>query len=171
MPLRAWVVTRPDRPRFSSGNVSMPSRAWVVTISQRQRCRMETRFNALTGLSCYKFRSDISKFWTVVSMTSRAWVVTAKPLKDVQKGTVSMTSRAWVVTIWCIHLYPCNRSFNDLTGLSCYWVSTRLSYTHLCFNDLTGLSCYAYLQNWIGALEEFQWPHGLELLRQECPIF
>ena len=84
------------------------------------------RFNALSGLSCYKAQESIRSF-RCVSMPSRAWVVTTFKSWMPHSMSVSMPSRAWVVT----------------------------------YNPI-GIPTPNYL---------FQCPLGLELLRQECPIF
>ena len=83
-------------------------------------------------------------------------------------------------------------SFNALMGLSCYDCVRRITALFRCFNALMGLSCYTernhqcsflivsmplwawvvtYFLVFLIAKLMFQCPYGLELLRQECPIF
>ena len=193
MPSRAWVVTGYP-PRLDSDYlVSMPSRAWVVTLLTDVVQVQLFRFNALSGLSCYygfQFEEDISTRFNALSGLS-CYVESGKQV--VQQSTfqcplglelllfrslcsppfntfqcplglellldrhcqlpifsgVSMPSRAWVVTLsW--------KWYAELT---------------VSFNALSGLSCYLSVQLQLYETVVFQCPLGLELLRQECPIF
>ena len=61
--------------------------------------------------------------------------------------------------------------FNALMGLSCYKGIQGKIEKQRGFNALMGLSCYI-CNEVLSILENlFQCPYGLELLRQECPIF
>ena len=61
--------------------------------------------------------------------------------------------------------------FNALMGLSCYTFLQIHQFSRICFNALMGLSCYDAENVKVTIAFLFQCPHGLELLRQECPIF
>ena len=62
-------------------------------------------------------------------------------------------------------------SFNALMGLSCYIKEVCQRLYDSSFNALMGLSCYINAITESAIFSSFQCPHGLELLRQECPIF
>ena len=122
--------------------VSMPSRAWVVTINTLICMVQRGSFNALTGLSCYEGAGNGIFRRCCVSMPSRAWVVTKRTQAD----------------------NAVTECFNALTGLSCYVLLPWFYFSLRCFNALTGLSCYLYILTREVTEEEFQCPHGLELL-------
>ena len=121
--------------------VSMPSRAWVVTTEVWPNSpKMQ------------------------VSMPSRAWVVTRDAVDSFKCSRVSMPSRAWVVTIKGLISADLEKSFNALTGLSCYKHQNCQRFHTSCFNALTGLSCYTINGGKRLSETSFQCPHGLELL-------
>ena len=127
--------------RFAS-DVSMPSRAWVVTGFFVTSFFMVPCFNALTGLSCYvRIGCRIWFDCTCVSMPSRAWVVTISNWVYYRYIHVSMPSRAWVVT----EIFADGYLVEGVSMPSRAWVVT-------CLKDK------------VVSEDEFQCPHGLELL-------
>ena len=80
--------------------VSMPSRAWVVTGSTLRTCSSShSRFNALTGLSCYLFRKLLLRCLCCFNALTGLSCYIPRTLSTVWFD-VSMPSRAWVVTFW-----------------------------------------------------------------------
>ena len=142
MPSRAWVVTFFPLALPFKVCVSMPSRAWVVTGAPYILCTRPSRFNALSGLSCYDqwffYFADRWSFNALSGLSCYALCFRAG-----YRGQVSMPSRAWVVTWGGGSAAPTIASFNALSGLSCYENDPDRTGGPICFNALSGLSCYS----------------------------
>ena len=171
----------------------MPSRAWVVTYCDTDSAKVINRFNALSGLSCYACGWDsgrgikafqcplglellqkmgaTTKFTATVSMPSRAWVVTIprRPLHLPVLRFNALSGLSCYAPALVLADEP--TGFNALSGLSCYAKSIYSIRPYSRFNALSGLSCYFVVIVAIAVAILFQCPLGLELLRQECPIF
>ena len=149
MPSRAWIVTKGiDTALHKQIGVSMPSRAWIVTLPVSQMPDNWKGFNALTGLNCYVKRSSPFKVAPMFQCPHGLELLPTKGYVCVGNSFVSMPSRAWIVTVFSWE----SNARNCVSMPSRAWIVTLfLQYA------------YMYIA--------FQCPHGLELLRQECPIF
>ena len=149
MPSRAWVVTLFIDYTNNHLAVSMPSRAWVVTQEPQKKLLGLQKFQCPLGLELLRARS----------------------------GRVLLSNSCFnaLSGLSCYQAFLTHRkrlkSFNALSGLSCYVVFKFDASVLEGFNALSGLSCYFPYLHLMSALQQFQCPLGLELLRQECPIF
>ena len=169
----------------------MSSRAWVVT---QDNClwRWYSPFQCPLGL-------ELLPTIPSCSYTSREFqcplgleLLRAWNAPHLRRDGVSMPSRAWVVTFFHSIVSTSNLCFNALSGLSCYihkyfmvnavkvsmpsraWVVTSNIFTEP-IRFYVSMPSRAWVVTVRSVIMEyftaFQCPLGLELLRQECPIF
>ena len=171
----------------------MPSRAWVVTKKEYYCNRGIGGFNALSGLSCYDCNGKVVELEAVFQCPLGLELLQAD-MQQIQSmwvfqcplGLELLLSRSPWLSITSLFQCPlglellraftqqalCNPPcFNALSGLSCYATVLNSESLSFSFNALSGLSCYEKFASALDVIHMFQCPLGLELLRQECPIF
>ena len=170
MPSRAWVVTKLMLRAGGYKVVSMPSRAWVVTW-ERYPDGFKAEFQCPHGLELLRKIRKCTWFDSCVSMPSWAWVVTWR----------------WVCCMAGICVFQCPHGLELLRGCNSRMQQRRFvsmpswAWVVTAYHDLGGNGMVVSMPSWAWVVTiirqivhltmTFQCPHGLELLRQECPIF